>query len=95
MNKNIAGGYSKQGSPWLTCTRKEFQDEESEELKSVSTVTMVGADRVPSLIVSGLNASWSRDEDKLVLEGINFILDSVSTVCRWCQVSNPVIMCRV
>jgi len=74
-----AGGYFRPESPWLPGTRKVNLDTEGPvELKSVSTANMVATGRNPSLIVSNLNASWSEEEDKLVLAGINFKLDSVS-----------------
>ena len=80
VNEKIGpSGYFRPESPWLAGTRKINLDAGGPvELKSVTTVSMVGTDKNPSLRVSDLSASWSGDKDKLVLEGINFKLDSVS-----------------
>ncbi len=77
MNESLETNSYFRDSPWLPSTRKIADNKESVELMAV-TKTGVNVKKDCSVKITNLCASWAADENKLVLQDINFKTNQVS-----------------
>ncbi len=77
MNESLEANNYFRDSPWILSTRKIADNKESVEPMAV-TKTGMNVKKNCSVKITNLSVSWAVDENKLVLQDINFKTNQVS-----------------